>query len=430
MNNDKKALNELGNSGLFDMILTSIPFGDHYEYSTHYNDFGHNAGDAKFWEQMNFLTPNLLKVLKPGRIAAVHVKDRILYGHQTPHGFMEVAPFSHECQFHFRQHGFLYMGCVTIVTDVVRENNSTYRLGWTEMSNDGTKMGVGLPEYVLIFRKAPTSNENQRADEPVTKVKSVHFVCVNCGFKTNKISNLETLLGGYEECLSCEGTGKIEPYEVEADLGLGDWVEATIDICKQCKGTGEQKKDNEYLCPGCMEYSIFKSVEDFEYAYSRGRWQVDAHSFWRSDGNRPLTKAELYNYEQHVSNMEHLESKGNLPAAFMYDAPDSFHESTWTDVQFMQGLNANQSRKRQEQHLCPLPFDVVKRLIRRYSNEGDTILEPFAGLGTVPYCATQLKRKCYGIELWGAYYQDGLKYNQEADLIAQQPTMFDLLRIK
>lgn len=377
----QKELNHLNQEGLFDMVLTSIPFGDHYEYSTHYNDYGHNAGDAQFWRQMDYLTPNLLKVLKPGRIAAVHVKDRILYGHQTPHGFMEVAPFSDECQFHFRKHGFLFMGRITIVTDVVRENNSTYRLGWTEMSNDGTKMGIGLPEYVLIFRKAPTSNENQRADEPVTKIKSLHHVCINCGFQINKVSNLETVGGG------------------------------------------------EYLCPGCTEYAEFKSTQDFEFAYSRGRWQVDAHSFWRSDGDRPLTKAELYNYEQHVKRMEHLESKGNLPAAFMYDAPVSQHEAVWTDVPFMQGLNANQSRKQQEQHLCPLPFDVVKRLIRRYSNEGDIILEPFAGLGTVPYCATQLKRKSYGIELAGHYYHDGLKYNQEAELIAMQPTFFDLLEI-
>ena len=376
-----QAIEKLDNQGLFGMVLTSVPFGDHYEYSTHYNDFGHNHGNAAFWQQMDFLTPNLLKVLKPGRIAAIHVKDRILYGHQTPHGFMEVAPFSDECQFHFRKHGFLFMGRITIVTDVVRENNSTYRLGWTEMSNDGTKMGVGLPEYVLIFRKAPTNNEDQRADDPVRKIKSLHYICVNCGFQINSISSLETV------------------------------------------GEGE------YLCPDCHEYHKFKKTEDFEFGYSRGRWQIDAHSFWRSDGNRPLTASELYNYEQHVERMEHFESKGNLPAAFMYEAPQSPHEAVWTDIQFMQGLNANQSRKRQEQHLCPLPFDVVNRLIRRYSNEGDIILEPFAGLGTVPYCATKLKRKSYGVELWTPYYQDGLAYNKQADLEAQQPTLFDLLGI-
>ncbi len=63
------------------------------------------------------------------------------------------------------------MGMKTIVTDVVRENNQTYRLGWTEQCKDGTKMGVGMPEYLLLFRKPPTSNEKSYADNPVAKSK-------------------------------------------------------------------------------------------------------------------------------------------------------------------------------------------------------------------------------------------------------------------
>ena len=42
-----------------DLIHTSIPFSNHYEYSANYNDFGHNATTAKFFEQMDFLTPEL-----------------------------------------------------------------------------------------------------------------------------------------------------------------------------------------------------------------------------------------------------------------------------------------------------------------------------------------------------------------------------------
>ena len=48
-----------------DLIHTSIPFGNHYEYSANYNDFGHNQNTDRFFEQMDFLTPELLRVLKP-----------------------------------------------------------------------------------------------------------------------------------------------------------------------------------------------------------------------------------------------------------------------------------------------------------------------------------------------------------------------------
>ena len=60
---------------------------------------------------------------------------------------------------------------ITVVTDVVRENNQTYRLGWSEQCKDGTKMGVGCPEYILLFRKLPTDHSKAYADDPVTKSK-------------------------------------------------------------------------------------------------------------------------------------------------------------------------------------------------------------------------------------------------------------------
>lgn len=317
-----------------DLIHTSIPFGNHYSYTAKYEDFGHNPSDGDFWEQMDFLVPNLFRILKPGRVAAIHVKDRILYGHQTKSGFMEVEEFSDDCVKSFRKHGFLYEGRRTIVTDVVRENASTYRLGWSEMARDASKMGSGLPEYLLLFRKPPTSNDTSRADEPVTKDK--------------------------------------------AD-------------------------------------------------YTRARWQLDAHSFWRSNGNGPLTPAELYDYEAHVEHVEQLDRKGGLSASFFMEPPKSMSEHVWDDIVYMRTLNTEQSKGRLENHICPLPFDIVERTIRLYSNEGDLVLDPFAGLFTVIVKAMELGRIGYGIELNEEYYAAGLKYCQAAEQAKLMPSLFDYL---
>lgn len=316
------------------LIHTSIPFGNHYEYSVQYEDFGHNHTDEQFWGQMEFLIPELLRVLKPGRIAAIHVKDRQLYGHQTASGFMETAPFSDECVMAFRKHGWLYQGRRTIVTDVVRENNSTYRLGWTEMTKDASKMSQGLPEYVLLFRKAPTSAENARADEPVT-----------------------------------------------------------------------HDKEN----------------------YSRGRWQVDAHSFWRTNGNGLLTPDELYSYKAHVANLEAMDAANNLPSTYFADPPKSKHAWVWDDVVFMRTLNTNQALRKSEKHICPLPFDIVERIIELYSNPGDLVLDPFGGLFTVPYTAIKMGRIGFGIELNPAYFEAGVEYCQAMEQEKSAPTLFDLL---
>ena len=154
------------------LIVTSVPFSNHYEYTASYNDFGFNSDNDEFFKQMDYLTPHLLRILKPGRVLAVHCKDRILFGNATGDGMPTLDPFHAMCIFHYLKHGFKLFGMITVDTDVVRENNQTYRLGYTEMCKDGSKMGVGCPEYVLLLRKLPTDTSRAYADEPVTKDKS------------------------------------------------------------------------------------------------------------------------------------------------------------------------------------------------------------------------------------------------------------------
>ncbi|MDH1009960.1 DNA methyltransferase [Pseudomonas nicosulfuronedens] len=153
------------------LIVTSIPFSTQYEYSPSYNDFGHTDDNTHFWQQMDFLIPELFRILQPGRVAAIHVKDRITPGGINGFGFQTVQPFSDECIAAFQKHGFAFIARKTIVTDVVRENNQTYRLGWTEQCKDGSRMGAGMPEYMLIFRKPPSDRSNGYADVPAVKSK-------------------------------------------------------------------------------------------------------------------------------------------------------------------------------------------------------------------------------------------------------------------
>lgn len=336
------------------LILTSIPFSTQYEYSPNYSDFGHTDNNEHFFEQMDFLTPNLLKVLKPGRICAVHVKDRIVPGGMTGLGFQTVYPLHARCIEHYTRHGFGYMGMKTIVTDVVRENNQTYRLGWTEQCKDGTKMGVGMPEYLLLFRKPPTSTEKSYADEPVVKSKD---------------------------------------------------------------------------------------------KYTRGRWQIDAHGFARSNGNRFMTPEELaklpheqmfkayrefslqnlYDFEHHVSLNDGLAEAGQLPVTFMLLQPQSWHPDVYTDITRMLTLNTAQSQRNKEMHLCPMQFDLADRVIAQFSNPGDVVFDPFGGLGTVPYRAIKAGRYGYMTELSAPYFADAVGYLAAMEREMSIPTLFDFM---
>jgi DNA modification methylase len=351
------------------LIVTSIPFANQYEYTPSYNDFGHTDNNGHFWRQMDFLTPQLLRVLQPGRVAAIHVKDRITPGGITGLGFQTLQPFSDECVQHFIRHGFAFLARKTITTDVVRENNQTYRLGWTEQCKDGSRMGCGVPEYLLLFRKPPTDRGNGYADLPVAKDK------------------------------------------------------------KEWKGEGDGR---------------YWHNPD---GYSRARWQLDAHGYTRSDGNRlmkpeeflPLAAdmvyktwrsenlAEIYSFEHHVKVAETLELAGQLPSGFMLMPPHSWHDDVWTDVARMVTMNTLQAGKGKEGHLCPLQFDIVDRAIQQFSMKGEMVFDPFGGLMTVPFRAVKLGRHGSASELNPGYFLDGVKYVEAAAREIAMPDLFSVL---
>lgn len=79
-------------------------------------------------------------------------------------------------------------------------------------------------------------------------------------------------------------------------------------------------------------------------------------------------------------------------------------------------------------HVCPLQLDIVERIINRYSNEGELVLDPFGGIMTVPMMAVKMKRCGYGIELNPDYFRDGVGYLQAAEDELEEPTLFDFMK--
>jgi len=336
------------------LIVTSIPFGNHYEYSPNYADFGHTDDNDHFWWQNDYLTPSLFKVLQPGRIMAVHVKDRMLFGSVTGKGRYTVSPLHAEAIAHYTQHGFDYYGMITVTTDVVRENNQTYRLSYTKMLKDHGPIGVGSPEYVLLFGKPQTDRTVGWTDERIVKDRA---------------------------------------------------------------------------------------------AYSVGQWQIDAAADWRVSGDRYLSvdelaaldpetrqriftkqsQANVYDYDAHVELATTLAARNALPGTFAALVPGSWHPDVWTNILRIDTLNSEQKKRDVENHICPFPLDVPRRLINMYSNPGDLVYDPFGGIGSTALCAVQAGRSAYSSELNPASVADSLVYLRRHDARASVPTLFDLL---
>jgi len=93
----------------------------------------------------------------------------------------------------------------------------------------------------------------------------------------------------------------------------------------------------------------------------------------------------------------------------------------------MRTLNSTQAAKGKEQHLCPLQFDIVERCIEQHCMAGELVLDPFGGIGTVPYMALKMGRRGYGVELNPAYFLDASAYCAAAVRAQSMPGLFDAL---
>lgn len=379
------------------LINSSFPFGTHYEYTNYYNDYGHNIDNRQFARQLDFLLPELLRTMAPGRIVAVHLKNRIHYGSVTGKGFSVFHRFTHMVCDSMEKHGFETMGFHYIPTDVVAENNQTYRLTYGEMQKDSSKMGSGIPEEIWIFRKPPTSTDNAYADVPVK-----HNV----------------------ECPFCHKHNALEAYgKVGAAL-----LQCPDD---KCKG---------FFFPEDI-------INHSEFQLSLPHWQVDADAFWQTSGNRLITPEEMrqwdlsrirkwwdlynpshvYDYEQHVQLLKDLDEAGKLSRTFTTLPLISNTPYVWNNVNRMHGLNLEQSRRRERNHICPQPCDEVDRVIELYSNPGELVADPFNGLGTTGVRALKKKRKYFGTELNDVYAKHANFYLSSEEQKQAVPTLFDLI---
>ena len=118
-----------------------------------------------------------------------------------------------------------------------------------------------------------------------------------------------------------------------------------------------------------------------------------------------------------------------LPTSFETLKVPARYDYVWGDIVRIKTLNSQQAQKRQMNHLCPLQFDIYERLMHRYSNEGETVLDMFGGIGSLGYCAINMGRKAIMIELNEQYHQYAIDYCKAREYKQTVPTLFDLPEI-
>jgi len=299
-------------------ILFSPPFSNLYIYSDAIQDMGNSKNDNEFFGHFGYLIPEMKRILVEGRLCAVHCKDLVDY--KSRDGMAGLRDFPGELIYEFQKHGWKYHSRVTIWKDPVLEMQRTKAQGLlhAQSKRDSSMLRMGLPDYLLIFRKWPEGEETS-GPEPVVRQR---------GFDAYVGENYP-----------------VDPaYEFEWDENLKCW-------------------------------SLIRSQPNDEIA-SIHVWQ-------------------------------------------RYASP------VWFDIRQTNVLNCRIARDNEdEKHICPLQLDVIKRSIHLWTNSGDTVFTPFAGIGSELYGAVELGRKGLGIELKKVYADQGAKFLADLENKHEQLELF------
>lgn len=155
-----------------DLIVFSPPFSSLFTYSNYIHDMGNNENHEEFFKQYAFLLKDLYRILKPGRLMCCHTKDLGVYKNSS--GYSGMYDFTSEHTRAVLESNFKLHSKITIWTDPVLEmqRTKTQRLLYKTVTSDSSYTGIGMAEYITIFRKWEGDEENW---EPITNINKQNF---------------------------------------------------------------------------------------------------------------------------------------------------------------------------------------------------------------------------------------------------------------
>lgn len=155
-----------------DFSVFSPPFSTLFTYSDNIRDLGNCESHEEFYQNYRFIVKELYRALKPGRLIAVHTKDMAVYKNSS--GYSGMYDFTGRMHRIHEEAGFKYHSKITIFTDPVLEmqRTKTQRLLYKQVTSDSSYTGIGMPEYITIFRKWEGNEDDW---DPVTFLNKENF---------------------------------------------------------------------------------------------------------------------------------------------------------------------------------------------------------------------------------------------------------------
>lgn len=308
--------------------IWSPPFPTLYVYSNEIEDMGNCKDFNQFFRGFNFLTPELYRVMMQGRNVAIHCMDIPIQ--KGKEGFIGLRDFSGMIIESMVKAGFIYHSRVTLWKNPVTEMQRSKALGLLhkQIKKDSIMSRVGIPDYLLVFRK--------------------------------------------------EGDNEVPIRHQDKDKSLSNYL--PVDT-----------------------------------------WQKYASPVW--DDNR------LHEYDKNelVETIEYLRSEIMKLQGGSNNVNDrSWLDQVWMDIDQGDTLNSKNAKDHNdERHIAPLQLGTIRRALHLWSNEGETILTTYGGIGSEGVEAIKLKRKAILFELKESYFNEGVQNCLMAEKLQSQKNLFD-----
>lgn len=141
-----------------DLAVFSPPFSSTYTYSPSERDLGNVADDRQFWDQYSYTSRELLRIMRPGRLVAIHVAN--LPAYENTHGYSGRRDFRGDTIRHFEQVGFRYHSEITIDKNPQAQAIRTHSKGllFVQLQRDAAAMWQAWADYLILMR-APGRND-------------------------------------------------------------------------------------------------------------------------------------------------------------------------------------------------------------------------------------------------------------------------------
>ena len=145
-------------------------------------------------------------------------------------------------------------------------------------------------------------------------------------------------------------------------------------------------------------------------------------TFRKPGKNENPVAGEFDHFAGDMDEFNRRENRGNMSI----DIWQRYASPVWMDINQTNTLNSRMGREdNDERHVCPLQLDVIERCLQMWSNPGDIVLSPFAGIGSEGVGCINADRMFIGIELKQSYFEAAAKFLESAERESTIPTLFE-----